>query len=319
MYDTIVLNKNRNSANESKTKAFLIKYFQCVYLCTIRRKQMNNIATERCRKCKKCERICPVSGIDIAEQSISDDCIECYQCGAICPEKAINTDKIIGESSQNNIQPYDFELLMQQRRSHRVFSNQKVSPEILHEFVDRMRYSPTASNLQSLNFTIACHPQKLKEVNDLSIQTLTKAFKQINFLTKPLIRMFLGKQRLDQMINSKNKFIRKSKLKKDMITYNAPAMILIHSEKSPVGMPCHDASIWTGMAILYAELLNLKTCVNGYIVNAAKRNPKIKAALQIPDKHEIFGAILIGYPREKYLNRVERLSPKINIIDNDEL
>ena len=191
---------------------------------------------------------------------------------------------------------------MQQRRSHRIFSTQQVSPEVLKEFVEHMRFSPTASNLQSLSFTIITNKAKLKEINDLTIETISKAYKSVNRFSKPLIRFFKGKKALKKMEKSKRKFMEKAELREDMICYNAPALIVIHSESNPVGMPCHDAGIWTGMATLYAELLNLSTCINGFIVNAAKRNSKIKETMHIPANKEIYSTILIGYPKLKFEN-----------------
>ncbi len=276
---------------------------------------MSATLTDNCYRCKKCEAVCPVSGININEQTISDDCIKCYHCGAVCSQKAIYSEYTTGLSTQNNIQPYDFELLMQQRRSHRNFSQRKVAPELLKEFIENLRFSPTASNLQSLHFTVVTNDDIIEEINTLTIDTLTKAYKGINQLTKPLIRLFAGKSRLQQMEQSKQKFLNKRAINKEMITYNAPAIIVVHSETSPVGMPCHDANIWTGMAILYAELLDLCTCINGYIVNAAKRNKRLKSTLNIPKNHTIYSTILVGYPKIKFENKVERNHPVVNTID----
>ncbi len=273
------------------------------------------ILSDKCRDCKKCEKLCPVNAIDVDNNSFSADCIMCLHCAAICPVQAIDGSQLtIGQNSQNNINPGEFELLMQQRRTHRFFNTQTVSPEILSEFIERMRFSPTASNQQSLQFTVVTNKQKLEELNTITISTLVKAFKGINVITRPLIRLFSGKETLLKMEKSKNKFLNKAALKKDMITYNAPAVILIHSADNPVGMPCHDANIWTGMATLYAELLDLCTCINGYIVSASRRNKKIKAILQIPTDHTIHSALLIGYPKYQFENRVERKKPHINLI-----
>jgi len=273
------------------------------------------INADKCRECKKCETICPINGICIDENHFSPECIKCYHCSAICPEQAIVcADNLLGKTNQNNIRPLDFELLMQQRRSHRFFSSQSVSPEILKEFIERMRFSPTASNMQSLHFTVITGKNKLKDINDLTISTLLKAYNSINVVTTPLIRLFLGKSKLHKMKQSKTKFVTKAATNKEMITYNAPALILIHSADNPVGMPCHDANIWTGMATLYAELLDLCTCINGYIVNAVKRNKKLKNSLQIPANHTLHSALLIGYPKSKFENRVNRNHPPVNFI-----
>lgn len=274
-----------------------------------------NISADNCRKCKKCERICPVSGLDINNDSVSDDCIMCHHCAAICPENAIDKDDTIGITTQNNIQPFDFELLVQQRRSHRNFSSKPIPPAILSEFIKRLRFSPTASNMQSLEFTVVTNPEKLKEINDLTISTLTKAFNGINSFTRPLLKLLKGKETLETMEQSKRKFVKKASIDKNMVCYNAPALIVVHSKNNPVGMPCHDANIWTGMAMLYAELIDLCTCVNGFIASAAARNKQLQKSLNIPNNHSIQSCLLIGYPKTKFENKVKRKKPKISCID----
>jgi len=235
---------------------------------------------------------------------------------AICRERNEETNKeIIGPCFQTAIQPYDFELLMQQRRSIRDFKEKDIPNEIIEEFIHRMRFSPTASNAQSLSFTVIKDKAILKAVNDLTIQTLSKAFKQgVNSYTKWLINLFLGKRTFELMLGSKIKFLQKASIDSNMICYNAPAMVIIHAPQSLTGMPLHDANIWMGMAMLYAPTLELSTCVNGYVINAAKRNKAVKRILQIPDHHIICGALLIGYPKMKYTNRVDRKIPNINFI-----
>lgn len=275
---------------------------------------MTTSITASCNKCKKCEQICPVSGIDITTKTISDDCIKCYHCGAICSQQAIHNEQALGHTTQNSIQPYEFELLMQQRRSHRIFSNRTIAPELVSEFINNLRFSPTASNLQSLHFTVITNQDELLRINHLTIETLTQAFKGINTFTKPLIKLFMGSRKLRMMEVAKQKFLNKKAINKNMICYNAPALILVHSETSLTGMPCHDANIWTGMAVLYAELLDLCTCINGYIVNAAQRNKHLKNSLSIPKNHTIQAALLIGYPKTKFDNKVERPYPVINTI-----
>ncbi len=273
------------------------------------------INSDKCIECKKCERVCPVSGIDISTATINEDCIQCHHCAAVCSENAIGSQNIIGNASQNNIQPYDFELLMQQRRTHRDFSSKPLSPSIIKEFINHLRYSPTASNRQSLHFTVITNDEQLNRINQLTIETLTKAFNAVNWLTKPLLKLLKGKSVVQTIEQSKTKFLNKAARDNNMITYNAPALIVIHSEEVPVGMPCHDANIWTGMAILYAELIDLCTCVNGYIVNAAQKNKKLKQCLQIPDNHKVYSTILIGYPKGKFENIVERNLPNIHFLN----
>jgi len=274
------------------------------------------INEEKCRRCKKCEVVCPTQSLDINAKTTVEDCIACYHCLSVCQADAItNSSNITGPCYQINISPREFELLMQQRRSYRLFKSTPVDPDILTEFITRMRYSPTASNSQTLEFTVIQDQELLQKVNDITIQTLTKAFnKGLNQWTKPLIKLLKGEAFLNSMQRSKQKFLKKAQITPDMITYQAPAMILIHTPSTPTGMPVHDANIWTGMATLYTELLELGTCINGFVVNAVKRNNALKQLMQIPAHHQVHSAILIGYPKIKYSNRVERKLPKITIL-----
>lgn len=100
---------------------------------------------------------------------------------------------------------------MQQRRSCRQFKSTPINPEILKEFIMRMRFSPTASNAQNLQFTIIQDPKLLKQINDGTIETITKAFnKGVNAWTTPLIKWLKGKECLNAMLHSKRKFLNKA-------------------------------------------------------------------------------------------------------------
>lgn len=269
-----------------------------------------------CKRCKKCERICPTNTLNIDSSNILGDyCIECYHCLAVCPNKTEDDEHVLGSNFQYSMQPYDFEQLMQQRRSNRDFSSKPISNELLSEFINNMRFSPTASNAQKLEFTVITNKALLQLINDTTISTLSKTFKKsISPITKPLISTFLGKKAYVGLEKLKGKFLKKAAFDPNMICYNAPALILIHSKKTPGGMPLQDANIWLGMATLYAELLELATCINGYIVNAVQRNKTMKKQMQIPDNHQLHAALLIGRSKKKFNNRIDRKTPKLKFI-----
>lgn len=215
---------------------------------------------------------------------------------------------------QNPISSDDFENLIQQRRSIRIFQDKAIPQKTLLEFVQNMRFSPTASNSQGLSFTIITDQNSLKAINDISIETLLNVFNKVtNPMVSWLIKVAIGKDAFSKLKEGKNKFSRKAKLDSNMICYNAPALILIHAAKGASSMPESDANIWIGMATLYAETLKLATCINGYIVNAAKRNKKINDMMNIPKHHQLHGAVLIGYPKMKYKQRIDRIMPDVNI------
>ncbi|TAJ03397.1 hypothetical protein DMA11_24210 [Marinilabiliaceae bacterium JC017] len=275
---------------------------------------MISIDKTKCKNCHKCEAVCPTLSIDIESGSVNEDCIECYHCLATCKEQAITLDNTPLESNfQVNINPSEFELLMQKRRTYRKFTSRQVSKEVISEFIHRMRFTPTASNERPLQFSVVQTPETLNQINDITINVIKKTYQTAsNPLASMAIRALYGKKTVDQLKKASRKFANKAASKPDMITYNAPALIVIHTKKHLGDMHNCDANIWTGMASLYAELLNLGTCINGYIVNAAKRHKGLKDLLGVPKDHTVHTAILIGYPKEKYHHQVIRETPPIS-------
>jgi nitroreductase/NAD-dependent dihydropyrimidine dehydrogenase PreA subunit len=280
---------------------------------------MLTIDREKCTSCRKCETVCPTGAINIEKYEINETCIDCFHCLSTCQDAAITiSGKDLNLRFNANVAPSEFELIMQERRTYRNFKSIPVSRELLEEFIHRMRYSPTASNSQSLHFAIVTSKTTLKAINDLSLDTLSNTYKKtLNGFTRPLLNLFYGKQGTQKLYNSKKQFLNKAASKPDMIVYNAPALIVIHAPASLTGMPCHDANIWTGMATLYAEMLELGTCINGYIVNAANRNKKIRQLLKVPNKHKVFSALLIGYPRFRHHYQVYRKQPMMTFIEDE--
>jgi nitroreductase len=239
-------------------------------------------------------------------------CIKCYHCVAACKTGALQRIGTISEDRfQIEIHPEEMELLIAQRRTHRDFSNRKIAPETLLEFISKLRYSPTASNCQNLHFTVITSGQIIARLNDMTLEELRHRFSKLNRLTIPIAAIKYGKG-LSKLLSVKEKFLQKSKLNPSMITYNAPAVILVHAPDETATMPQLNAGIWTGMAILYAELLDLGTCVNGYVVTAMKSSAAMRNKFQIPEGHKVMSCILLGYPKDKYYLKVERNEPSIN-------
>jgi nitroreductase/NAD-dependent dihydropyrimidine dehydrogenase PreA subunit len=267
----------------------------------------------KCKKCNLCRDHCPTLSYNNDMTGNYADCIDCQQCEAVCPHGAISSsgmDPMPMEYSK--IDADEFQRLIAQRRSHRDFSSQNVSGEQVQAFISHLRFSPTASNNQNLSFTVITNKDEIAKLNETVIQTITARFKNtINPLTKPLLTLMLGK-RAQSLVNAKAKFLKKADAKPDMITYNAPVVILVHAPQSLMGMPVLNAGIWTGMALLYAETLGLSTCVNGYIVNALTHNSAFKSHLAIPDDHQVFSCLLLGYGKKRFTYKVNRKEPPIN-------
>ena len=133
---------------------------------------------------------------------------------------------------------YDKTLLLN-RRTHRNFSDKALSQEQITAFITDLRHSPTASNSRSLEFTVITNKEVIQHINNLSINTIKKAFKSINGISTPVLQLLIGKKAMHALPNSKRNFLNKAEKKQQMITYNAPAIIIVHAPKVKTGMPIH--------------------------------------------------------------------------------
>lgn len=274
---------------------------------------MITIDKEKCTQCKTCSDICPVLSFNTDMTGTPLGCIDCQQCGAVCPHGAVKFDEIgLFESIRSDIEPEQMKVLIEHRRTHRNFSSQKVEKDTIESFIHDLRFSPTASNNQNLEFTVLADRSEIAHLNEMVIQTIRSRFKKaLNPITLPILKLIYGKS-VQNMWATKQKFLYKSSVRHDMITYNAPVVIIVHAPTAPTGMPMLNAGIWTGMALLYAESKGLATCVNGYIVNALQHNGKLRKSLGIPAHQQVYSCLLIGYPKKKFSFRTNRRKPVIH-------
>ena len=124
--------------------------------------------------------------------------------------------------------------------------------------------------------------------------------------------LMMGKNVFERMNRYRLKF--DNSQRSNMIVYNAPALIAVHAPKAKNSLAAMDASIWLGQAVLYAPSLGLGSCINGFIVKAAKRNHRIPALLSVPKDHELLAVLLIGFPANRFVNLVERKEPNITVV-----
>ena len=269
-----------------------------------------------CTRCLKCVKDCPSDAITIETGAIADTCIHCGHCVAVCPETAVSPDfgKIIA-LRPNPVSADHFRELAAGIRSCRSYLSKEVPEEILLQLVDNMKHYPSASNARPLQVTIVRSSEKMKLLNSMTESSLLRMF---SFVTSPLlspfIRLFAPSISISKLQRYKNSFLEKRKTNDSLICHHAPAALLLHGAVTKTGMLEADANIWATYTSLFANTLGLGTCFNGFIVKAMGKNSKQNPFFGIPDKHQVYAALLVGYPKVKYVNECSRKSPEVTMI-----
>jgi len=87
--------KNRNFFNGRGLFSFILGYMQRAPYRAIYPKIKNDIAfdTERCTRCLRCSKICPVNNISTGSDGIpkaEGNCVLCVRCYNFCPTQAVS-------------------------------------------------------------------------------------------------------------------------------------------------------------------------------------------------------------------------------------
>ena len=269
-----------------------------------------------CTRCLKCVKDCPANAITIETGFIADTCIHCGHCIAICPEMTVFPDTgDIVPLQPISVTAENFSSFTAGIRSCRSYQSKQVPEDILMQLVSNIKHYPSASNARPLHITIVCKPEKIQLLNNLTEDSLIRLF---SFISSPiigtLIQLFVPKMNIKKLKRYKNSFLEKRKVNDSMICHHAPAVLLFHGPVTKTGMLEADANIWATNTSLYANTMGLATCFNGFIVKAFGKNGKHNHHFGMPETSRIYAALLIGYPKVKYLQECSRESPEVTMV-----
>lgn len=236
----------------------------------------------------------PVDGIESL-------CLNCGHCVAVCPKKAISLETMKPEECI----PVEKELLASQeqlehfllsRRSIRSYKDQPVERAVLTKLIDIASYAASGHNMQPVKWMIIEGTAEVRRLSGIVIEFLQHMKKE-----NPAIAQAVG---ADPVIDSWEKG------EKGQICWDAPNIVLAYSPKQ---VP--TASIDCACALTYLELaaysMGLGACWAGYFLLVAANYPPMIQALGIPEGHQVYGAMLLGYPRYKYHRIPLRNKPSI--------
>jgi nitroreductase/NAD-dependent dihydropyrimidine dehydrogenase PreA subunit len=270
------------------------------------------IDLQKCISCGECITVCPA--IFLSEEGkirIVDEehCTLCGHCLAICPVGAIDHADL--EKSQFRELPEDFKMspdtlsfFLRSRRSCRVFSEREVPKEALARLIDIARYAPTGHNSQNFEFLII---QKRELIRDLAKRTAIFYGNLHQMLSAPGVSLPPWLQSHMRGFRLNWEYYQKGK---DRIFRDAPALIIVHAptENASSAQNCHLAM---AHIMIQAQAMGLGTCIIGYFLTAAERDPSIIKELDIPENEKIFTCCTVGYPALAFRRLVQRKPPVV--------
>jgi nitroreductase/NAD-dependent dihydropyrimidine dehydrogenase PreA subunit len=263
------------------------------------------------KKCKRdglCVAECPgllieISGEEGFPTPIAEAetlCINCGHCVSVCPQGALSLKTMTPKDcpplrKELNPSPEQCEQLLRSRRSIRSYKDKPVPRDLLNRVIEMTCYAPTGGNTQPVRWLVI---EDTKEVKRLTGLVADWQRTMLQEETDDFLRI-----RMERIVKAWDEGI-------DRICRNAPHLIVAHGLST---LPASQSSCI--IALTYLELaalsLGLGTCWAGYFNTAANSYPPLLKALDLPQDHLPFGAMMIGYPKYNYPRIPIRDKPKI--------
>jgi len=262
-------------------------------------------------KCKRdgiCSDQCPTrvikfngSGtVPFPADNTENICLNCGHCVAVCPQGAFSLDTMNPEDCipvQNELIPTvdQFEHFLLSRRSIRNFKKQPVEKESIMKIINIANCAPSGHNTRPVHWTIIYDTKEVKRLSSMTIDWMRDTLRENPDLARQLS--------MDNVIDTWEDGY-------DRISRSAPHIIIAHGSRhiSATRQACTIALSYLEQAA-YSE--GLGACWAGFFGNAAYAYPSLRQQLSLPDTHQCFGAMLIGYPQYRYCRIPLRPEPKI--------
>jgi nitroreductase/Pyruvate/2-oxoacid:ferredoxin oxidoreductase delta subunit len=266
------------------------------------------IDEDKCKRDGLCVAVCPVGIIERKEEEaiptpidgFDQLCIRCGHCVAICPHAALT----LGAMRPSDCPPVRKEFILgaeqaehflRYRRSIRNYKDEAVDRDALVRLIEMARFAPSGHNLQPVHWLVFEARADLQRLGALVIDWM---------------RFMIGNQPEIAGAMHFDRVVAAWELGQDRVLRGAPHLIVAHGSQAFTAT--QPACI---IALTYLELaataLGLGACWAGYFNAAATWYPPMKEALDLPEGHASFGAMMVGYPKYHYHRLPVRNEPTI--------
>lgn len=263
---------------------------------------------QSCVKDGICAAVCPVRVITLGEDGYpapvdeaEKTCFRCGHCVAVCPSGSLShRDMPVGHCppirKDFQLSAEDREYFLRNRRSIRTFANKPVPREDILKLIDLARYAPSGCNSQCVEWLVLDNGDELHKLAGIVADWL-----RWMVANEPEMAFQWRMDKVLKQWDAGNNL---------ELLYDAPVAIITHAPEANL----LAASACT-IALTYLELgaagTGLGCCWAGWFHAAAVHFPSMKAALALPEGHQCFGAMMVGYPKFAYHRLPTRKSPAI--------
>jgi nitroreductase/NAD-dependent dihydropyrimidine dehydrogenase PreA subunit len=278
-----------------------------------------------CVKCGTCVLTCRASVYvqetkgSIPEVINPGSCISCGHCVAVCPKNAI----IHSEFPEGYVTPVNAENmpsseevleLLRTRRSIPVFKDTPVERQLIEGIIEAARFAPSQRNLQTTEFIVVRDKELLENiaqaVGNFLLDLLAKLRNPLMRRILPIV-MRVPAQAITEALLPLECAAAEIQRGKDPVLHNAPSLILFHAEARPLSGVDINAYLALQNAALMAYSRGLGTFYAGFLAEGFRRDKSVQQLIKLPEKHKVYGALGIGYPRFEFKRWPERKTPKI--------
>lgn len=264
---------------------------------------------DKCLRDGICLAACPVGLIRMKDKDAPPsptagaeaDCLNCGHCVSVCPQGALALETMRPEDcrpmqKELELSPGQIEQLLLGRRSIRVYQDKPVPRRTLKELIRLAGYAPSGHNAQPVHWLVIEDRDQVRRLAGVTIDYLRFVLEDQPEFARSL--------HMDLVIEG-------WEAGRDLVFRGAPHVIIAHApeDERTAPMGCVIALAHLELA---ASALGLGGCWAGYFNAAAQNHPPMEEALNLPDGHQNFGGMMIGYPKYRYHRMPLRNEPRVS-------
>lgn len=259
--------------------------------------ELLSVDQEKCKRDGICAAVCPAGIIEFKIKEAfptmieggHELCIRCGHCVAVCPHgamshEAMNTTECPPVRDELNLQPDQVEQFLRSRRSIRTYKKKQVDRDVLTKLIELASFAPSGHNTRPVNWLVIYDSDKVQRLAGIVAEWMASLIKEGSPLAAAL--------HMDHVVAA-------WEAGKDRICRGAPHVLIAHAPKDERTAPAACT-----IALTYLELatpaFGLGACWAGYFNAAANFWPPMAEALDLPEGHVSFGAMMVGQPQFKY-------------------